>query len=104
MELIMFYLPCGSNEEASAIIRSLLDQKLIACGNIMPSYSIYMWHDALSEDKECIAIIKTLPELLEKVQQKILILHSYDTPAILYWTAKCNQQYYDWLKQTCKVP
>ncbi|MBK7634605.1 MAG: hypothetical protein IPJ13_10170 [Saprospiraceae bacterium] len=31
-------------------------------------------------------------------------MHSYDTPAILYWTAKCNQQYYDWLKQTCKVP
>ncbi len=104
MEIAFFYVPCSSAEEASGLIKKLLDDKVIACGNIIPAHSIYIWHGSYQDDKEWIAMMKTLPELQETVQQKIATLHSYDTPAILHWTVKCNQVYYEWMTLSCKVP
>ncbi|MEY3422803.1 MAG: hypothetical protein RIR48_3132 [Bacteroidota bacterium] len=104
MEISLFYVPCGSSEEASGLIKKLLDDKVIACGNIIPSHSIYIWDGSQQNDQEWIAVLKTLPELESAVQQIVQSIHTYDTPAIIHWTAKCNQVYYEWMTQTCKVP
>ncbi|MGB4838592.1 MAG: divalent-cation tolerance protein CutA [Saprospiraceae bacterium] len=102
MELLILYVPCSSEDEAQKIVEALLAEKLIACGNIISSDSIYSWNGGISNDKEWIAIMKSLPEMLQKVEMKIKILHSYEVSAIIHWQASCNAEYLEWVQgQLC---
>jgi len=70
-------------EEARAIGRILVEQKLVACVTLLPGVeSIYRWHGNIEEDKECILLAKTTENNREKTIQKIKELHSYDLPDI----------------------
>ncbi|HEY0481932.1 MAG TPA: divalent-cation tolerance protein CutA, partial [Kofleriaceae bacterium] len=47
-------------ETAARIARTLVDERLAACVNLLPAIrSIYRWQDAISDDAEVLAIIKT---------------------------------------------
>ncbi len=70
-------------DEATKMIRQLLQERLIACANIIPEIkSFYWWNDKIEEESELIVLMKTRKELERKVIEKIESLHSYDVPAI----------------------
>lgn len=70
-------------DEATKVLKILLHERLIACGNIIPGVkSFYWWKDTIEEDSEVIVFMKTRKDLEEKVIGKIEELHSYDIPAI----------------------
>lgn len=104
MEIALFYVPCGSVESARQIVQTLLEEKMIACGNITSSHSIYIWQESLQKDDEWIVIIKTLPNLIDAVERKIKSIHTYTVPAIIHWTARCDEAYYMWIRQNVKQP
>ena len=58
--LISVYATFTSEDEAIGIINKLLAAKLIACANIFPIKSFYVWNDALQQDTECAALLKTI--------------------------------------------
>lgn len=98
MEILLFYVPCSSETEAKDLIKSLLDNKIIACGNVISSQSLYIWEGSIQDNQEWIAIIKTLPSYAEHVQARVESLHTYDIPAILHWQVACNSSYFEWVK------
>ena len=73
-----------NKEEAIYIAKSLVERRLIACCNIVPSItSVYEWENDLCCDEECLMVMKTKTELFNEVEITIKELHSYDTPEII---------------------
>ncbi len=84
LEPILIYVTCPDMELAKAIARVLLEQRLIACANILPQMqSIYSWQGEIKEDSEVVLLLKTRQDLSPDVTQKVVSLHSYDCPAVL---------------------
>jgi len=63
------------------IVRKLVEERLIACGNIVPNVeSIYAWKGAIETSSEAIGILKTERAGYEALQARLRELHPYDLP------------------------
>ncbi len=91
---------CGSDTEATAIGKYLVENGLAACCNIYPCTSLYKWQDVLSEDAEWIANIKTMPHAVETIIDHVTAAHSYELPAILVNSEVTTKKYYDWVNDS----
>jgi periplasmic divalent cation tolerance protein len=81
--LVMIYVPCSDEKEATTLGESLVREKLAACANILPgAKSIYMWEGKLTSDEEAILILKTTKERMQACKEAILKRHVYDTPCV----------------------
>jgi periplasmic divalent cation tolerance protein len=80
----LVYITTSSKEESEKIANKLVEGKLAACINIVPSIeSIYLWKGEIEEDEESLLIAKTKAKNIDKIIKKVKEIHSYETPAIL---------------------
>ena len=78
------YSTTGNMEDAKKIAHSLVEEKLVACVNIIPKIeSVYRWQGKIEEDSECVLIAKTTDKNVDKTIQRIKELHPYDLPDII---------------------
>ena len=87
MSAALIWSPFESEEAAAAAASQLLDEGLIACANLVPVRSLYVWRGERGEARECGALFKTEASLLERAVARLSQLHPYDTPAIIGWRA-----------------
>jgi periplasmic divalent cation tolerance protein len=93
-------------DSARNAVRTLVQERLVACGNMMPGIeSIYRWQDAIESSTEVMVIFKTTTSVAGQAQERLRELHPYDVPEILQisvdgaWPA-----YLGWVRaQTGKV-
>ena len=102
MKLSILYVPYPTEEEAINAISVMLDKKLIACGNIYRSNSIYKWKGKVVNEPEYVAFVKTSSDKADVAMEKIKELHSYDTPCIIHKIATANQEYITWVHDCVK--
>jgi periplasmic divalent cation tolerance protein len=82
----LIWCPFPDQAAAIPVVARLLDEKLIACANMLgQSYSMYDWNGARGEASECPVLFKTDATLLERAVARIAELHPYDAPAVLGW-------------------
>ncbi len=100
-EYIQIYWTCGSLDEARQISRFLVEQKLVACANIIPWIeSVFLWDEQLDTAQETKVIFKTLYSQFEAVKEAILARSKYEVPEILMVPILGgNQEYLDWVAQ-----
>ncbi len=73
-----------SPDEAPALARSLVDDRLAACVNVIgPIKSYYHWDGELCEDREVTLLIKTTAGRCDELIDELARLHSYDVPEIV---------------------
>lgn len=82
-DIAILYVPCGSEDEAVTITRTLLEEGLIACGNITESRSLYMWEGKPADEREQILVCKTTLAAAPIAGRRIEELHSYDVPCVI---------------------
>ena len=81
---LVFYATFSSMEEAERIGRKLIEERIVACINIIPKIiSIYEWEGQQRRDTECGVLIKSRIGLKNKIISRVQQLHSYETPALL---------------------
>lgn len=74
----------GSAEEARGLAKALVEERLIACANVIgPVQSIYRWQGAVEEAAEHLLILKARAEDLPVLTARIEALHAYDVPEVL---------------------
>lgn len=91
------YSTFASELEAQTIALQLLQNRLIACANIMSIKSMYEWEKTICNDHEWAAIFKTSESKQQEVALYIEQAHSYKIPCILIENKLCNQAYYEWI-------
>ena len=71
-------------EVARSLVRTLVEERIVACGNIVPGVnSIYRWQGAVSEEPEVLIVFKTSAAAWPRLQERLPELHPYDTPELL---------------------
>ena len=75
---------CGTHDEALRIGYSLIEARLAACVNVLPPvHSIYRWEGKIEAADEVLLVIKTTQERFPAVRDRIMQLHTYETPEII---------------------
>jgi periplasmic divalent cation tolerance protein len=89
----------AGEEQAAAIARMLVSERLAACVNIIgPLRSIYRWKGALHDESEHLMLIKTRASLLGKLKRRVRELHSYEVPEVIAFApADASAPYLKWL-------
>ena len=99
MAAAMVYMTAGSRDEALAIGRALVEERLAACVNLLDHMtSLYWWQGRIEQGEEVVLIAKTKQELVPQLISRVRELHSYDCPSVVAWPiAAGNPQYLDWI-------
>ena len=86
MSVVSVYAIFTNAEEAERIGRTVVEEQLAACINILsPVRSIYRWKGAVETAEEVAAIFKTSDVSVDALITRIAGLHSYDVPCIVTW-------------------
>lgn len=71
-------------DRATALARSLVEEQLAACVNIVPGIrSIYLWHNEIEDEAELLLVIKTTAGLVDALRSRLADLHPYEVPEIV---------------------
>ena len=82
----LVWCPCPDEETARSLARTLVEERLAACGNVIgPIRSIFSWQGEVSETEECGLLLKTDERLLDRAVARLEQAHPYDEPAVLGW-------------------
>jgi periplasmic divalent cation tolerance protein len=101
MSVVSVYVVFANAEEAERIGRTVVEERLAACINILGTCrSIYRWQGAVETSEEVPAILKTTGEAADALVSRIAGLHSYDVPCIAVWPIdKLLLSYAEWAEQ-----
>jgi periplasmic divalent cation tolerance protein len=91
---------------AEQIVDHLVQEGLIACGNISVGVSsIYRWQGAVERADEILVIMKTTESQAAKVIARVRELHPYDVPEVLFLPVTIGHDtYMQWVRESAVSP
>lgn len=102
MTIVSVYCVFADEAEARRIGRSLVEEQLAACVNILgPCRSIYRWQGRIEEADEVPAILKTRADTADRLIARVTELHSYEVPAVAVWPVdRLPERYAQWVEES----
>lgn len=87
----LIYTVFASREDARAVAKRLLDERMVACANVIGQVeALFEWDGERGSGEEIAVLFKTHADRLEAAVARLEELHPYDTPAILGWPAPAS--------------
>ncbi len=87
-----------TREDATAIAKLLIDEKLAACVQLLPIESFYVWEGKTQNEPEVLLLIKTRTALFDAVIARIKMVHPYSVPEIVGTPFLAGfKPYLDWI-------
>jgi periplasmic divalent cation tolerance protein len=104
MSIVSVYAVFANAEEAERIGRTVVEERLAACVNILgPVRSIYRWNDKVETAEEVAAIFKTHHWQSDNLMERIAAMHSYEVPCVVTWPInKILRAYADWVEDSSR--
>jgi periplasmic divalent cation tolerance protein len=84
--------------DAERVVQSLVEERLVACGNIVPAVrSIYVWKGELCNDEESLVVMETPLDRVAAATARLRLLHPYECPKIVVLDpVSINDDYVAW--------
>jgi periplasmic divalent cation tolerance protein len=74
----------ASEDDAARVARVLVEERLVACANILPgARSIYRWQDGIADEREVVVLFKTRKQDWTALLSRLHELHPYETPELV---------------------
>lgn len=104
VKVVTVLMTAPDAKSAEAIVRQLLEERLVACGNILPgAVSLYRWKGRIQRDEEVVVILKARADLVSRVLERAPQLHSYEVPELLvHEVDDGSAPYLEWVRQSCR--
>jgi periplasmic divalent cation tolerance protein len=84
VEFVFIYVTAPSAEQAKSIGRTLVEERLAACVNILEGMtSFFWWEGKIDEAREAVLIAKTRAPLCDAVVDRVRQLHEYSCPCVV---------------------
>lgn len=96
----------ADGEWLAGFTRTLVDERLAACGHVIPSIrSIYRWEGAVQDEAEARVALHTRSSLMPAVVQRTKELHPYATPCVIAMSLTGgNPEYLRWIVAETRDP
>jgi periplasmic divalent cation tolerance protein len=97
---IVVFSTAASAEEAEKIARGLVEARLAACVNIVPSIrSFYRWQGKIEDSTELLLIIKSSRDRFDALRATLEKLHSYEVPEVIAMPVVVGaRNYLNWME------
>ena len=83
-EYVVVLTTLDNAAEARSLVRRLVDQRLIACGTVLPgATSVYRWRGDVTEEHEVVVLMKTVRSRWDALRAAVAEHHPYDVPELL---------------------
>lgn len=101
-EFIEICWTSGSIDEARKVSRYLVQERHVACAQIIPWIeSIYMWNNQLETTQESKVVMKTHRNNFEAIKKIIIENCKYQIPEIIFHAIDGgNEEYMQWLQES----
>lgn len=98
-DLCLVLTTTGSRDEAERLAHALVEQRLAACVNIIPGLtSVYRWKGQVESADEVLLLMKTTASNLQRLEDSLRSLHSYEVPEFLVLQPdSASEAYLQWL-------
>ena len=99
-DLCLVFVTAPTAEKAAELGRTLVEEKLAACVNVVPGLrSIYTWEGKLEDTAEALMLVKTRAEQFEALRARVVALHPYQCPEVLKVAVDAGHPpYLDWVR------
>jgi periplasmic divalent cation tolerance protein len=99
MRYVLLYVTTESRDEALTIGRAIVEERLAACANVLPTMtSIYHWQGVIEQSDEAVLLLKTRADLADQATQRVITLHSYECPCVVALPVESgNPAYLQWI-------
>ena len=86
-------------ETGARIARALVEERLIACANLLPGIrSIYRWEGQVADEAEVLLVLKTRASCCAAVAARVKALHPYALPEVVALpVVDGSEAYLDWV-------
>jgi periplasmic divalent cation tolerance protein len=80
-DALLVFTTFASEEDAARVVRTLVEERLAACGNLLPGVrSIYRWQNGVADEREVVVLLKTRKQDWTALMSRLHELHPYQTP------------------------
>lgn len=99
-EMLIVFTTFATEDDAARVVRALVDERLIACGNLLPgARSLYRWKGAIEDTREVVVLLKTRKQDWTALLSRLHELHPYETPeCVAVRIAAGAPAYMEWLE------
>jgi periplasmic divalent cation tolerance protein len=103
-EILVVYVT-APEPDAPGLARAVVEQKLVACVNIVPRVrSIFMWKGEVQDEAESLLVMKTVRARFEALRQAIVELHPYEVCEVIATpVVAANPPYREWITETTRA-
>lgn len=93
----------GADTDAAVLARTLVDERLAACVNVLPAMtSVYRWKGAVETEREQQLVIKTTRDAVPALEARLRTLHPYELPEFLVLDAAGSASYSAWIEENTR--
>jgi periplasmic divalent cation tolerance protein len=98
-ECIVVLVTAPDADAGARIARTLVEEKLAACGNVVPGLrSIYRWQGKVEDASEALLLVKTTRERFKEIVDRVRAIHPYELPEIVALPIAAGyDEYLDWI-------
>lgn len=95
----VLFMTAPDEEKAAEIARTLVDERMIACANIIPRVrSIYRWEGKIADEAEVLVVMKAPAADFKAIEARVKVLHPYTTPELISLDVREGlPAYLDWV-------
>ena len=100
-EALIVFTTFANEADAARVARALVDERLVACANLLPGVrSIYRWKDAVEDQPEVVVLMKTRKQDWTALLSRLHELHPYEVPeCVAVRIAAGAPRYMAWLDE-----
>ena len=97
---------CPDEATAERIARTLVEESLAACVNVVPGVrSIYLWNEAVQDAHEVLLIAKTTAARVAELRGRLVDIHPYEVPEVVaVRLADGHDAYLRWVAAATRTP
>lgn len=92
-------------EAAPGFLRQLVEERLVAGGNIIPGVrSFYHWKGQVCDEPEAVLLMETADDRVAAMMERIQQIHPYEVPKILTFEPREGlEAYLHWVETETRV-
>ena len=99
--VVLVLTTIGAETDAATLARTLVDERLAACVNVLPAMtSVYRWKGAVEQEREQQMIMKTTADALASLERRLRELHPYELPEFLVLRSSASSTYRAWVEES----